>query len=158
MAWTYTDPSTTYRDAIRLEIGDTLTADQQLTDAEISALAAQRAGILDTSALPADLKAVYIAAADCERSLAAKFARQPTWGVGTFREQASDRNKFYLAAAKRHDQLATSFVAPMAGGQKISEKTAASQDTDAVPPAFKVDQDDKPSVVTPIPPTSSFWP
>lgn len=126
MAWTYTDsPSTVPRDAVRWLVGDTNTADQQVTDAEVDFA-------LDSSSSSGQ------AAAMVARALAAKYARQADKSVGDLSISASQRSKAYrdLADALESGAAVAAVPIPLAGGISIDDKRTAEVDTDRVRPAF----------------------
>lgn len=139
MVWTYslTSLATTQKDQVRLAIGDTLSSDQQLQDEEINAALANRSTILG-------------AAADCCRSIAAKFSRSVTQKAAGASANFSDLAKQYLTMALQFDaQAALSGSAlPYAGGISIADKMNQETNSDRVPPNFTIGMDDN---VLPVP-------
>lgn len=125
MTWTYTDPGTSTRDAVRFLCGDTNTSDQLITDEEIAYLVGQYPS------------AQGAAAAAC-RAIAVEFSRQADKQVGDLRISASQRANAYAARAVELDEAVSAGNAPVpfTGGVSIADKTAVEQDTDRVPPQF----------------------
>lgn len=91
MTWTYGgDPSGSDRDKVRFSIGDTNTADQQMTDEEIAYLITTHGVGL------AIVKAAY--------ALAGKYARMSDKAVGDLSIKYSQRARAYLDLAKELDK------------------------------------------------------
>jgi hypothetical protein len=134
MAWTYsatpgTSTADERRDSVRLLVGDTDTNDQQLQDAEIAFFLAQTND------------AIYAAAAQAARTLAAKYARLVDTSVESVRVQYSKRREQYDAIAVQMERLDKKFGAglgtPLAGGISISEMDSADDDSDRPRPRFE---------------------
>lgn len=134
MTWTYSsvDLSTSLAQ-VRLLIGDTDEADQQLSDEEIQFQVTNAAG-------------AFYAAVRCCRMIAAKYARRIDKSVGQFAHSASQKYKQYLdlAASLEVQALSSASITPYAGGISVSEKDTQSNDTDRVQPAFARSWDDYP--------------
>jgi hypothetical protein len=131
MTWTYvlSEIDTVPLFQVRTLIGDTLTADQQITDEEIGYFLTQRASVYGASAMAC-------------RALAAKYSRSVTMGAGATRINFSDLSKAYAARAIAFDQQAATGVVPYAGGISIADKRQQLQDPDRVAPQFNLGQDD----------------
>ena len=133
MTWSYTvsDLPTSGKDQVRLLIGDTLTADQQLQDEEIGYLLTTRSS-------------VYGTAAECCRSLQAKFSRSVDQAAGDSKTRYSQMAQAYGVKAAEFEVKAA--VAggnlPYAGGMSIADKILQEQDSDRVPPQFQIGMDD----------------
>ena len=129
MTWTYSgDPSANNRDAVRFAVGDTDTADQQLSDEEIAYLLIDAGGV----------KSAAIAAI---RSLIAKFARAVDKSVGDLSVSYSQRLEHYKTLEKTlRADLGIRRATPYAGGISIADKTTDKLDTDRLDPAFFKDQ------------------
>lgn len=135
-AWTYSgDPSLSDRDKVRFWIGDTNSADPLLMDPEVD---------YALSVYPNP----QLAAAQCCRSIAAKFAQKVNRRVGDLSINYSDRQKHYLdlAAQLGQDGL-TMDLSPYTGGVSAADVETVEQDTDRVAPPFKRDQFDNPSAL-----------
>lgn len=134
MTWTYTDPSTSARDAVRFLVGDTDTTDQLVTDEEIAFTIAQ-AGTGNT----------YTAASLTADAIAAKFARKADFSNLSISVSASQRAEAFRALAE--DLRAKALVygggaEVFAGGLSASAKDDLDANTDAVQPSFRMGQDD----------------
>lgn len=133
MTWSYTvsDLATSKKDQVRLLIGDTVQTDQQLQDEEINFLLSRRGTI-------------YGAAAECCRSLQAKFSRSVDQASGNYSAKYSQLAKAYGVKASEYEaKVATSgAVMPHAGGISVTDKLAQEQDSDRVSPQFQVGMDD----------------
>lgn len=124
MAWTYTPDFTTQRDRVRREIGDVVSTDQQLSDAEIA-----YAGTVEGTD-------IGVAARCCEW-IAGAYARKADYEEGKLKIWASQRFKAYTAKAKELRALdATAGAIPFIGGESIADKETRNEDTDRVQPAF----------------------
>lgn len=136
MAFTYSsDPAASDRDYVRFRVGDTDSTDQQLADAEVDAMLAEKGNKLT-------------AAAFCARAIAAKYARLVTQAVGDLRMDYSDLAKQYNELAQQLSSEASIAVAtPYAGGISIADKESAEDDSDRVAPAFAVGMHDNPQGV-----------
>jgi hypothetical protein len=135
--WTYdaTQLLTTPLYQVRRLIGDVITTDQQLGDAEILFALANRPSI-------------YGAGADCCRDIAAQYSRKVdviTAGAGgSLKTNYSAQSKAYLDMAIRLDTMAItrSGTVPYAGGISIADKQVNEQDTDRVAPQFNIGMED----------------
>ena len=125
MTWTYssTDISTNLA-KVRLLIGDTATADQQMTDEEINFF-------IDNE------QTIYMAAYRCALALSAHYARRVDKEMGDLKLLASQRQRHYIRLA---EQLLKKNVPgiPSAGGVWQSEKDNLEDNTDWVKPSFKL--------------------
>lgn len=134
MTFTYssTDLSTTLA-RVRLLIGDTDSADQQLTDEEIDYFT-------DTHSSP-----FFAAAAACD-ALAASYSRRPTKSVGPLSISYGELTEKYtnLAARLRYQGTASGASLPYTGGISDSDKTTREADTDRTKPQFLLGMDDYP--------------
>jgi hypothetical protein len=132
MTWTYAgapDDTTVAgrRDAVRLNIGDTDTNDQQITDEEI------------TYFLDGANNNIFKAAIAACYAIASKYARLVDTSVESVSNSFSQRQTAYesLAARLQRQELTISgFGLPQAGGISISEMNSADTDTDRPTPAF----------------------
>jgi hypothetical protein len=137
MAWSYALALATDKDKVRLLIGDTVAADPQLADEEITFLLAQRNGDL------------YSAAADACDTLQAKYARQADTSNLSLSVSASQRAEAFatLAATLRVRALTMTGAEMFVGGTTVSGKDALDADSDAVQPNFRIGQNDEPGTV-----------
>lgn len=128
MAWTYSgDPSTSLKDAVRFEIGDTDATDPILQDEEIAYVIANRTvGGVNPN--------VYLVAAEAADDVSAKFARQVNKNVGRLRVNAENKAIHYKTLA--NDLRKKAPVAWYSGGLTNTDKSMLPQDQDAVQPAF----------------------
>lgn len=135
MTFTYssTDLSTTLA-RVRMLIGDTNSADAQLTDEEIDFFTDTYGNVF------------FAAAAACD-AVASRYARNVSKTVGPLSLQFGDRQQQYrdLAARLRY-QGATGGLAVYAGGISQSDKDTLEADTDRVNPQFAVGMDDYPGL------------
>lgn len=134
--WTYSgDPSSSPRDAVRFQIGDTVPGDQIFTDAEIEHLVAQEGSINEAS----------IAAA---RAAAAKYARVITSAVGDERKDLATRLEQFTKLAKQLElQRGKRVTGIYAGGISKSDKCTNASDTDRDGPAFSSKMHDAPGTL-----------
>ena len=125
MTWTYssTDISTNLA-KVRLLIGDTATADQQMTDEEINFF-------IDNE------QTIYMAAYRCALALVAHYARRVDKEMGDLKLLAAQRHRHYMRLA---EQLLKKNVPgiPSAGGVWQTEKDNLEDNTDWVKPSFKL--------------------
>ncbi|MDD5034850.1 MAG: hypothetical protein PHE55_08845 [Methylococcaceae bacterium] len=133
MTWSYSgNPASSDMDKVRWLIGDTATADQLVTNEEI------------TAAL-VDNPQPQLAAAACLRALAALFSRRASRTVGSVSIQLSDVAKAFSDRAKELDPSgATSGAAlplPRFGGISRTDKQTLDDDTTTTQPAFKRQED-----------------
>jgi len=137
VTWSYTDPSASDKDAVRFLVGDTSSADPQVTDEEIDWSLTQHSKIR------------YAAALVC-RALAAKYSKcAVSVSIGDIStSNAAAVAKEYAERAKELDPSGitkgTAIVLPKFGGLSISEKETLAGDTDAVQPSFSRGMDDYP--------------
>lgn len=126
MTWSY-NPSLlsqgSAKDLIRLLIGDVISCDPQMQDEEIVALASIRGS-------------VYGAAAECCRSLAAKFSRSVDQSGGTNKILYSQLAKAYTIKANEFELKSTFVSIPYAGGISLSDKQMQDLQNDRVQPEF----------------------
>jgi hypothetical protein len=144
MAWTYDGtPNTTTpegrRDFVRLNVGDTDTNDQLVTDEAIAAALLQ---VRDD---------VYLASAIIARALAAKFARQQdiSMGEGALAITDSKISDAYFRLAERMEKQArkysqNSIGVPAAGGLTKTEIDTLKDDPDWNAPRFAEGQFEDP--------------
>lgn len=125
MTWTYSgDPSASDRDAVRFEIGDTDTTDQQLSNEEIAFALTKYSSVVGA--------AIY-----CCDALIAKYSRYVNQTVGRVNVAYAQRIAHYqavIARLRRRAPAATPFI----GGQSDADKLAAEEDTDRNAPTFRV--------------------
>lgn len=130
LTWSFADNDLAQspKDQVRIVMGDTIAADPQLTDEEISFFLTQRTSI-------------YGAAALCCRSLATQYSRSVTMQEGNSKRNYSDLSKAYTLRAIQYDILAISSGdsgLPYTGGISIADKARNEQDEDKVPENFSV--------------------
>lgn len=133
MTWTY-DPkqlSTSQMQQIRLLISDTDSSDMMLQDEEINYALTQRPTTLG-------------AAADCCRTLAAKFSRQVDSSIGDLRASFSQKYDHFMGLSYQLDARATESGAgvPYAGGISEADKEQQQEDSDRVPPQYTLGMTD----------------
>ena len=132
--WSYSgDPSSSYKDAVRLLIGDTDESDQLLTDEEINYLISVGGS--------AEYGAVLAA-----ESISAKLSRLADVKVGELSKSASQQAQAYrrLAEDLRKRFFAFGGVKPIFGGISKSKDRSLDLDTDLVGSPFKDNQFDIP--------------
>jgi hypothetical protein len=126
--WTYSgDPADSDLDHVRFLIGDTNGNEQKLQDAEVQFA-------IDSA------PNVYVAAANCARAIAGRFASRVDERFESIENRFSQAAKGYYDLALRLDKQAKQVVgmgAPIAGGIRISDMDAARADGDRVKPAVK---------------------
>lgn len=138
MAWSY-DPSNlvTTTDSgrlniVRLLIGDTITTDQQMQDAEITFSLAQNGN------------STYMAASWACRTLASKFARMVTTQLdGALSADYSDLMMHYQQLADNLEyqgKTSGASLGVLAGGITKSSVEAARANTNRIENAFRMDQ------------------
>lgn len=126
MGWTYSNtPNTVQRDAVRWLTGDTDTADQQITDEEVTYAIAQAPN-------------TYMAAALVAEALAAKYSRKADRTVGDISLRSSQQADAYreLATRLRNQASTAAAVKPYAGGISQDDKEAVEDDEDRALPSF----------------------
>lgn len=133
MTWTYNaaDLASSPKDQVRLLMGDTLSTDPQLQDEEIAYVITTRGSL-------------YGAAAECCRSLQAKFSRSVDQAAGASKTSYSQLAKAYGVKAAEFEARAAASGAglPYAGGISVTDKIQQEQNTDRVQPQFQVGMDD----------------
>lgn len=133
MTWSYslTTLSSTPKDQVRLLIGDTLSTDPQMQDEEITYFLTQRSS-------------VYGAAAECCRTLQARFSRSVDQSAGDTKAMYSQLAKAYGIKAAEFEAKAAMGGAglPYAGGISVTDKINQEGDGDRVPPQFQVGMED----------------
>jgi hypothetical protein len=140
-SWSY-DPTQIANSAlyqVRRLIGDVLNSDQQMQDEEILWSISQNGN-------------VYMAAAECCRSLSAQFARMVDTVQGELHTLYGQRTRNYLAMANKFDGIGMtrgSFSMAYAGGISMADKQARNEDTDRVPPQFNIGMGDNLLPITP---------
>jgi len=135
MAFTYSgDPAASDLDNLRFTIGDTISTNVLLNDAELNSILAT-----NTSVKGAAVVAV--------RRIIAIVSRQVTKAVGDLRLNLSDQIKHYkLLLSELQYSLTLSQGGPVAGGLSKSRKQTVEEDTDRVVPDFERGQFDHPGV------------
>lgn len=131
--WTYDAQalSTNTMYQVRRLIGDTKPNDQQLYDSEI----------LFALSLYAN---IYLAAAECARQLASKYAREvnivQAGSGGNLTTNYSDRSKAYAKLALELEQrgMSRGGFMPYAGGISVPDKQAQEDNADRVQPQFVI--------------------
>lgn len=105
MAWTYRDPSSNDKDAVRFRIGDTDRDDKQLQDEEITYLLGLFTNVVQASA-------------EAARAIAAKYAREASRTVGPVSIQANVKFEHYrdLADIISKGDVGVNTPIPWAGG------------------------------------------
>jgi hypothetical protein len=122
VAWTYSEnPSSSNKDFVRWQIGDTDSSDQKLQDGEIN-------GALTLYGNK------FKAAAECCRAIAAKLARKVSSAVGDLRAELQQEREAYMELADQFELGLGKRVKPFAGGISRSQKEAVQDDTDRVTP------------------------
>lgn len=135
MTWTYSgNPAASNLDALRFTIGDTNSADQQMSDEEMLYLISAHGSV----------RAAAIAACD---ALVAKHATGGTGvdkTVGDLSISGSQRAASFAALRDRLIRQSALAAAPMAGGISVADKVATEDDTDRTSPSFRRGQFDAP--------------
>jgi hypothetical protein len=135
VAFTYgADPANSDRDAVRLLIGDTDSADQLLQDSEVDYFL----GLFGTSG-SARVRPAAIRSCD---AIAAKFARQVDTTNQGLSVGASKRMEHYQALASELRAQQGTEATVFLGGSSYSEAQTLDQNSDLIPPAFRRGQDD----------------
>lgn len=132
MTWTYdsTDPTGTDKDHVRFIVGDVVeTAKYTLTDEEITAMLTAGG-------------TVHAASITCARSLAARWAREPSVKIGRTQVTQGDVASRLEKLADRLVHQGSESAVPYVGGISIADKDARLSDSDAVQPRFLRDRDD----------------
>jgi len=127
VSFSYVDPMTVPRDAVRLLIGDTVEASALFSDEDLGYFLAE------ANSKP---KQAALLALD---ALAARFSNQVDITLGKLRLENSQRAEAYAErAAKLRQRIGLSGVRIVAGGRTWSERYAARSNTDALQPAFEI--------------------
>jgi len=123
VTWTYTDPSSSDRDAIRFLIGDTDVNDQQLSNEELDFCLSEGGSVKG-------------AAREACEALIAKYTRLVNQSTGSINISYGDRLAHYqqLLVTLRGKMRAV----PWAGGSSIADKTAREEDEDRPKSVFTV--------------------
>jgi len=124
------DPENDDRDAVRLECGDTNSAEWLLLDAEIDYCIAKEANVTSAAARACDL-----IAAGLSREVTTRAGAGGEFQVRMEQAAASYRQKAVDLRAR-----AVLYATPYCGGISISDKNAEKERTDRVEPAFSRDQ------------------
>lgn len=117
----------TDRDKVRLLLGDTDTADEQLTDGQYDFVIAENPG------------SIYFAAATAARLIARTFtSRASSKRVGPLSISYAAKADEWLAVARELEAEAAKHAppTPYAGGLSVEEKKADATDSDLVQPRF----------------------
>lgn len=137
MSWTYdptnliTTTASGRKDIVRLIVGDTQTAEQQLQDEEIAYLLTSN----DNSIFNASKRAVL--------ALIAKFSREGDIWMGHTRVERSQRVRNYRTLLERLETDPTLLMASMfVGGVSVAANDALRSDSDFVQPSFSIGMDD----------------
>lgn len=145
MAFTYSNPSTDSRSAVRLLAGDTDPTDYFLEDGEIDYFLT--------------LKGTHqLAAAAACRAIAAKLARRVSQSVGGVAIQLQQQHAQYLAMAQEYEtQGDQAPVAPWSSGWRKGDKQTVEQDTDREQTFSRKGIHDNPGAGDDIPWSASGW-
>lgn len=133
MAWSYSgDPSASDSDQVRFLVGDTLTAEQLVTDEEITWALTQGS--------------TYTAAAVIADGIAALFSRKSDMAVDSLKNSYSQRSAQYRVLADDLRVRASSVggLTVFAGGISVAGKESRESNTDRVEPNIKIGIDDNP--------------
>lgn len=122
MAFTYTGPNTDL-EKVRFLIGDTLSTDPLLTDAEITYLLSVWGSVK------------FASIAGCD-AIAAKFSREADKTIGSLSLSLSNRAKAYRELASTLRASSTKIVTAYCGGISVTDKQLNSQDADRESPLF----------------------
>ena len=135
MSWTYSgDPSSSDSDQVRFLIGDTLTADQLVSDEEIAWALTQGS--------------VYNAAAICSRAISATFSRMADKTVDDLSIKYSQKSNQYAdLAISLESKNAHKSLGVYGGGISVADKESNELDTDRVSPSFTKGMTDESSTV-----------
>jgi len=134
MAFTYTDdPANVPSDAVRMLVGDTVEADEKLSDASVAFFLAQT----DDD--------VYLAATLAARAIGAFFATEVNTKFESVSSDYGQLSENYYKLATRLEAQAKKFGTkglgiPAAGGLTYSDIDANDLNDDRVQPKFKQDQ------------------
>lgn len=133
MSWSYSgDPSSSDKDAVRFNIGDTIEADPQLQDEEILYLLDINGGSIQQATI------------DAFKALISKYSRFVNEKVGDVSNALSDRLENFKLALSEYERKLTAFVVPFAGGISVAGKKANERNTALIEPFFNRPQFDNP--------------
>jgi hypothetical protein len=119
-------PADNDRDAVRLYIGDTNEADEDLGDAEIEWALEQEGSVLQ-------------AAISCATALVARHSNVDSYRIGNVQVQEGFKAEKYQALVdRRRLKLTTDGVTAVAGGISAEDKAEVEADGDRVAPHFEV--------------------
>jgi len=145
MAFSYSgDPSSSDKDAVRFEIGDTVASAPIFQDAEVVWAILAETGLTAGQPTTLDTADVYRSSARCFEILAGRMAAQADSTVGSLKLQYSKSAQNAANRAKQLRDRAIGMNAPYAGGQSISEKEGFRQDGDLPVPLFTRREFDNP--------------
>lgn len=131
MSFSYSNPLTVPRDAVRCLIGDTVATAALFQDAELDYFLYECAGKPKQAALMA------------LDALATRFANQVNITLGKLSLANSDRAKAYAdRAAALRKLVGLSGIRLAVGGRTLSERYIARSQTDALQPGFEVGGND----------------
>ena len=138
MAWTYDNPTSSNKDAVRFLVGDTEAADPLVTDEEIEFF------------LEEFPSSNYHAAAEVAESIAAKFSREVAHSGDGLSYAAEQLQQNYAALAERLRKQGRrrfrSGMGPYVGGISRREREMADADKDKIPSAFRSEMHDHPVI------------
>lgn len=126
MSWSYSgNPGSSAKDQVRFLIGDTISSDQLLQDAEITWLLSQ----YNNTPINAAIRA-------CE-TIISRFSRLADESVGQVKIQFSQKAKGYQNTLEMLKiRLLSEDCAPFAGGISVVQKQAQEMNADRVRPDF----------------------
>ena len=128
MAWNYDGDPDTLIEQVRLLIGDTNSARELLTDAEIQFFLDEEGGI-------------YAAGSAAARAIAGKFAGDVSVSRASGSLSKDQRYDHYMNLARSLESKGMSRAESFAGGRSKSEKDRQRSKSDRVPGRFRRDQD-----------------
>ena len=133
MTWSFNESLATDRDLVRLELGDTDTTDQLVTDELIAALLLTEKTVLATAAKLAE-------------HLQAKFSRKVTSAEGPIRAQLSDMSEKYrkLANDLRRRSGNAGLAAPVVSGTSKAKMAEVRANTDRAVSKIRAGMHDNP--------------
>jgi hypothetical protein len=133
-SYTYVDPSTSDKDAVRFLVGDIDSGDWLVSDEEIDYTLDQEPN-------------VYRAAADVAESIAAKFAREVSASAEGMSYSAQELFRNFMDLAERLRRMAARRARPRiyVGGISWAERFKADQDADKIPTHFRSHMHDNPN-------------
>ena len=137
MAWSYGDPRTSTKDAVRFEVQDTNPQAQLLTDEEVLfALTVEGVNSPEGSTQSEVLEA----AAHCMEALSRRFAALADRQSGTLKIGSTKHAEVYAERAAELRLRAQELHAPYAGGISRSEKQAQAQNPNREGSMFRLRQ------------------